>query len=123
MNGASLDSIHMIGVSLGAHISGLVGQMFDGQLGRITGNLPASRTAAHSNHCQLCFGLMAHAWFCVAGLDPAGPLYRGKPPSERLDPSDAQFVDVIHSDTDGTWDISSLPLKGNLLGAWVQVGY
>lgn len=71
INGASLDSIHMIGVSLGAHISGLVGQMFGGQLGRIT------------------------------GLDPAGPLYRGKPPSERLDPTDAQFVDVIHSDTDG----------------------
>lgn len=98
----------MIGVSLGAHISGLVGQMFGGQLGRITGNPPAgspfaSRTAAHSIHYQLCIGVMTHAWFCVAGLDPAGPLYRGKPPSERLDPTDAQFVDVIHSDTDGMW--------------------
>ncbi|XP_063022752.1 lipase member H isoform X2 [Melospiza melodia melodia] len=71
INGASLDSMHMIGVSLGAHISGFVGQMFDGTLGRIT------------------------------GLDPAGPLYRGTAPSERLDPTDAQFVDVIHSDTDG----------------------
>ncbi|XP_014795229.1 PREDICTED: lipase member H isoform X2 [Calidris pugnax] len=71
VDGASLDSLHMIGVSLGAHISGFVGQMFDGTLGRIT------------------------------GLDPAGPLYRGQPPSERLDPTDAQFVDVIHSDTDG----------------------
>ncbi|NXC39656.1 LIPH Lipase, partial [Penelope pileata] len=71
VDGASLGSIHMIGVSLGAHISGFVGQMFEGNLGRIT------------------------------GLDPAGPLYRGKPPSERLDPTDAQFVDVIHSDTDG----------------------
>ncbi|XP_025931317.1 lipase member H isoform X4 [Apteryx rowi] len=69
--GASLDSFHMIGVSLGAHISGFVGQMYEGKLGRIT------------------------------GLDPAGPLYRGKLPSERLDPTDAQFVDVIHSDTDG----------------------
>ncbi|KAF4795299.1 Lipase member H [Turdus rufiventris] len=71
IDGASLDSMHMIGVSLGAHISGFVGQMFDGTLGRIT------------------------------GLDPAGPLYRGTAPSERLDPTDAQFVDVIHSDTNG----------------------
>ncbi|XP_071608129.1 lipase member H isoform X2 [Heliangelus exortis] len=69
VDGASLDSLHMIGVSLGAHISGFVGQMFGGRLGRIT------------------------------GLDPAGPLYRGQPPSERLDPTDAQFVDIIHSDT------------------------
>ncbi|NXI75850.1 LIPH Lipase, partial [Rhipidura dahli] len=71
IHGASLDSMHMIGVSLGAHISGFVGQMFDGALGRIT------------------------------GLDPAGPLYWGMAPNERLDPTDAQFVDVIHSDTDG----------------------
>ncbi|NWI15944.1 LIPH Lipase, partial [Crypturellus soui] len=69
--GASLDSFHLLGVSLGAHISGFVGQLYEGKLGRIT------------------------------GLDPAGPLYRGKLPSERLDPGDAQFVDVIHSDTDG----------------------
>uniref|UniRef100_A0A8D2CS36 Lipase H n=1 Tax=Sciurus vulgaris TaxID=55149 RepID=A0A8D2CS36_SCIVU len=34
--GASLDNIYMIGVSLGAHISGFVGEMYDGQLGRIT---------------------------------------------------------------------------------------
>uniref|UniRef100_A0A8I3W5F5 Lipase H n=1 Tax=Callithrix jacchus TaxID=9483 RepID=A0A8I3W5F5_CALJA len=68
--GASLDDIYMIGVSLGAHIAGFVGEMYDGRLGRIT------------------------------GLDPAGPLFNGKPPQDRLDPSDAQFVDVIHSDTD-----------------------
>ncbi|XP_030060981.1 lipase member I [Microcaecilia unicolor] len=68
--GASLENIYMIGVSLGAHIAGFVGHMYNGQLGRIT------------------------------GLDPAGPLFKGNPPDERLDPSDAQFVDVIHSDTD-----------------------
>ncbi|XP_065412254.1 lipase member H isoform X2 [Chrysemys picta bellii] len=71
-DGASLDSVYMIGISLGAHISGFVGQMYNGKLGRIT------------------------------GLDPAGPLFNGKPPEERLDPTDAQFVDVIHSDIDGS---------------------
>ncbi|KAM8977010.1 lipase member I [Pelodytes ibericus] len=69
--GGSLDDIYMIGVSLGAHISGFVGKMYNGSIGRIT------------------------------GLDPAGPLYNGKPPEERLHYSDAQFVDVIHTDTDG----------------------
>ncbi|XP_006136992.2 lipase member I isoform X1 [Pelodiscus sinensis] len=69
-HGASLDSIYMIGVSLGAHIAGFVGQMYNGKLGRIT------------------------------GLDPAGPSFTGKPPNERLDPTDALFVDVIHSDID-----------------------
>uniref|UniRef100_A0A8C0GKX9 Lipase domain-containing protein n=1 Tax=Chelonoidis abingdonii TaxID=106734 RepID=A0A8C0GKX9_CHEAB len=34
--GASLDSIYMIGVSLGAHIAGFVGEMYNGTLGRIT---------------------------------------------------------------------------------------
>ncbi|XP_077682670.1 lipase member H isoform X1 [Eretmochelys imbricata] len=71
-DGASLDSVYMIGISLGAHISGFVGQLYNGKLGRIT------------------------------GLDPAGPLFNGKPPEERLDPTDAQFVDVIHSDIDGS---------------------
>ncbi|XP_010622518.1 lipase member H isoform X2 [Fukomys damarensis] len=68
--GASLGNIYMIGVSLGAHIAGFVGKMYAGQLGRIT------------------------------GLDPAGPSFNGRPSEDRLDPSDALFVDVIHSDTD-----------------------
>ncbi|XP_044298355.1 lipase member I isoform X2 [Varanus komodoensis] len=71
-NGLSLDSIYMIGVSLGAHIAGFVGKAYHGKIGRIT------------------------------GLDPAGPSFTGKSPSERLDHTDAQFVDVIHSDIDGT---------------------
>lgn len=35
----------------------------------------------------------------ITGLDPAGPLYEGQPPSERLDKSDATFVDVVHTNT------------------------
>ncbi|KAL1789043.1 lipase member I, partial [Sigmodon hispidus] len=70
-HGASLDNFHLIGVSLGAHISGFIGKLFHGQLGRIT------------------------------GLDPAGPKFSGKPSNDRLDYTDAKFVDVIHTDTNG----------------------
>ncbi|EEC05256.1 alpha/beta hydrolase, putative [Ixodes scapularis] len=34
----------------------------------------------------------------ITGLDPAGPYFFHMPPQVRLDPSDAAFVDVIHSD-------------------------
>uniref|UniRef100_UPI001E1B0074 lipase member I n=1 Tax=Jaculus jaculus TaxID=51337 RepID=UPI001E1B0074 len=70
-HGASLDSFHFIGMSLGAHVSGFVGKKFSGQIGRIT------------------------------GLDPAGPKFSGTPPNSRLDYTDAKFVDIIHSDAEG----------------------
>ncbi len=35
------------------------------------------------------------------GLDPAGPLFHGMPRLVRLDSSDAQFVDVIHTNGKG----------------------
>lgn len=34
------------------------------------------------------------------GLDPAGLMFDNSPPEDRLDPTDAQFVDVLHSDMD-----------------------
>lgn len=69
-NGVSLSSIHLIGVSLGAHIAGFIGANFNSSIGRIT------------------------------ALDPAGPLFTGTSPEHRLDPTDAQFVDVLHTDID-----------------------
>lgn len=69
-NGVSLSSIHLIGVSLGAHIAGFIGANFNSSIGRIT------------------------------ALDPAGPQFTGTSPEHRLDPTDAQFVDALHTDID-----------------------
>ncbi|XP_036592016.1 pancreatic triacylglycerol lipase-like [Trichosurus vulpecula] len=64
----SPSNVHVIGHSLGSHIAGEAGKRSNGLLGRIT------------------------------GLDPAEPYFQDTPEEVRLDPSDALFVDVIHTD-------------------------
>ncbi|XP_055598824.1 inactive pancreatic lipase-related protein 1 isoform X2 [Uranotaenia lowii] len=66
--GTSLNSVHIIGHSLGAHTSGFAGQFTrTGKVARVT------------------------------GLDPALPGFTDNQPDKILDPSDARFVDVIHT--------------------------
>ncbi|KAL1464239.1 hypothetical protein WDU94_003905, partial [Cyamophila willieti] len=50
----------------------------------------------------------------ITGLDPAGPLFESQDPRSRLDSTDAQFVDVIHSNGE------NLILGG--LGFWQPMG-
>ncbi|XP_078605446.1 pancreatic triacylglycerol lipase-like isoform X2 [Branchiostoma floridae x Branchiostoma japonicum] len=76
--GVSGRSIHIIGHSLGAHIAGYAGQRL-----AITGSKIGRITA----------------------LDPAEPGFQGTPPHVRLDPSDAMFVDAIHTDGEGEMDL------------------
>ncbi|XP_037920542.1 uncharacterized protein LOC119657613 isoform X2 [Hermetia illucens] len=50
----------------------------------------------------------------ITGLDPAGPLFESQHPKVRLDNTDAEFVDVIHSNGE------NLILGG--LGSWQPMG-
>lgn len=71
-NGFALDKVTLIGHSMGAHISGFAGA-----------SLRAGRVGM------------------IVGLDPAGPGFTKinvQPERDRLDPSDAQFVQVLHTD-------------------------
>lgn len=68
-----LNSVSLVGHSLGAHIAGAAGARTGGRIG------------------------------AIFGLDPAHPLLTlpMKPENQRLDPSDAQFVQTLHT-TSGT---------------------
>ncbi|KAG5885410.1 hypothetical protein JTB14_031432 [Gonioctena quinquepunctata] len=63
----NLGKVKLVGHSLGAHISGCIGAAFDGQIDSIV------------------------------GLDPAGPLFTIGNINNRLDPTDARFVQAIHT--------------------------
>lgn len=75
-NGAvsgGLDQIHLLGFSLGSHVSGNAGNTIKQMTGSLIGR--------------------------ISGLDPAGPsFYQGlKISSRQLSPEDAKFVDIVHT--------------------------
>ncbi|XP_053152318.1 lipoprotein lipase isoform X2 [Hemicordylus capensis] len=72
----SLDKLHLLGYSLGAHAAGIAGSLTTNKINRIT------------------------------GLDPAGPNFEYAEESHRLSPDDATFVDVVHTFIRGSPDLS-----------------
>ncbi|XP_018797464.1 PREDICTED: lipase member H-like isoform X1 [Bactrocera latifrons] len=84
--------IHLIGHSLGAHIMGYAGSYTKYRVGRITGGGIDPRQFPN-NTSQTLFNCNNNL-----GLDPARPAFENcSGPEHHLDPSDADFVDVIHS--------------------------
>ena len=75
--GVNSDTTQLIGHSLGAHVSGIAGDVYEDITGRSIET--------------------------IVGLDPAGPAYEevlfseGKSPSERLDPTDGDRVVAFHT--------------------------
>ncbi|OXA44690.1 pancreatic lipase-related protein 2 [Folsomia candida] len=71
-NYLNLDRVHIIGHSIGAHLSGRVGT----EIQLIMGGRKITR---------------------ITGLDPAGPLFYPKHQDLNIDKNDAYFVDVYHT--------------------------
>ncbi|XP_041698409.2 lipoprotein lipase [Coregonus clupeaformis] len=71
-----LMNLHLLGYSLGAHVAGIAGNLTNNKVNRIT------------------------------GLDPAGPSFEYAEHTNRLSPDDAKFVDVLHTNTRGSPDLS-----------------
>lgn len=69
--GLNAEDIHLLGISLGAHIAGWTGKYFKKYKGKSIGR--------------------------ITGLDPAGPCFSFVDSNERLDKKDAIYVDVVHS--------------------------
>merc|ERR1712012_611706 len=76
--GSTLADVHLVGHSLGAHVVGFLGKKVQ----------------------DLGLGKVAR----VTGLDPAKPMFEAATEKGRIDKGDAEFVDIIHTNSGNLWD-------------------
>jgi len=86
--GAKPEDMHILGHSLGSHIAGYAGE----------------RITAESGGPGL--GM-------ITGLDPAEPYFQGYGPAVILDPTDAMFVEAIHTDGESVFNVGNDIIKGD----------
>lgn len=71
--------------------------------------------SVHNLHVIYIYSII-YSIRCISiylGLDPAGPLFQYTPTMVRLDPSDAKFVDIIHTHAGHLFfDFGKFPCKG-----------
>lgn len=77
----------MIGHGVGAHIAGYVGHAIKG-IKRITGS--ATKMSLKTYKTIFCI---------LKALDPTGPYFQGMPDEVRLHHGDANYVEVLHTDS------------------------
>ncbi|CAH0726866.1 unnamed protein product, partial [Brenthis ino] len=83
-NGVNVSKISLVGHSLGAHIAGIAGKQVYEKTGKLLSR--------------------------ITGLDPAGPCFSNVNIDSKLDKTDAEYVDVIHT-------------NGGMLGLKEPVGH
>lgn len=91
-----LDHVYVAGHSLGGQMAGRVGAAFQGQIAYIIGNLWQTIPNL-SKSSQIIPQISIYLILLDIGLDPALPMFQYKNLEDRLDPSDAKHVQVIHT--------------------------
>nr|ADA67928.1 putative lipase [Bombyx mori] len=90
-------AIHLIGHSLGSHIAGFTGKTFTDLTGRRVGRISGIMMTAYEISSVILERNNSN-YHILCRLDPAGPCFSNIDPELRLKATDADFVDVIHTD-------------------------
>lgn len=90
--GLDYTRFHLIGFSIGAHISAVIGRTAQ----RASYILP--RLIQFSTDADNSFWILSSVNYRITGLDPAFPLFYNSSNNKELNKEDAKFVDIIHTD-------------------------